>query len=123
LPVVVAKLFNHRIAEAVALTLGARGLVLFEASRQSVEVDGLVRYLPEYVPALSRYAVDPLGAGDALTTAASLTRLAGGGYVEAALLGSAASAVVVARLGNEPLTLDAMHRYLETHQLFPDESV
>jgi sugar/nucleoside kinase (ribokinase family) len=121
LPLLASKLFSHDMADAVALTLGARGLVLFERHRQSTDVDGAVRYLPEYLPALSRLAVDPMGAGDALTTVASLARLAGADRVEALTLGSLAAAVVVGRLGNEPVAGEPILRLLERRSPF-DES-
>lgn len=118
LPLLASKLFSQRIAGAVALTLGPRGLVLFERNRQSADVDGSARYLPEYLPTLAPHAVDPLGAGDALTTVASLALLADATPVEAVLLGSVAAAIAVGRLGNEPIGLDPMLRFLRTRPPF-----
>lgn len=120
LPLLASKLFAHNMAQAIALTLGARGLVLFERSRRSIDVDGGTRYLPEYLPSLAPFAVDPLGAGDALTTLAALARLAGADHVEALVLGSLAAAVAVGRLGNEPVGLEPLLRFLLHHPLFAD---
>lgn len=120
LPLLVSKLFSHNIAQGIALTLGPRGLVFFDRRRRSTEVDGTTRYLPEYLPSLARHAVDPLGAGDALTTVASLARMAGSDYIEALLLGSLAAAQVVERIGNEPIHGAAMLRMLESHPMFDD---
>lgn len=117
LPLLASKIFAHAMTDALALTLGARGVVLFDRERQANEVDGIDRYLPEYLPALARHAVDPLGAGDALTCVASLARLQGANLIEAAFLGSAAAALVVERLGNEPIGLDPLLRFLNSYPL------
>ena len=117
LPLLASELFRHQIAKAIVLTLGSRGLVLFEQDRQSADASGQVRYLPEYLPSLAPHAVDTLGAGDVLTAMASLTRLAGGSHVEAALLGSLAAALIVGRLGNEPLQLAALMSAIERHPI------
>ena len=118
LPILASELFANGLAKAIALTLGPRGLVLFDRERRSVDAEGGERYLPEYLPALANYAVDPLGAGDALTTCAALVRLAGGSYVEAVVLGSVAASICVRTMGNEPIRLDTLLRSLRRDSLF-----
>ena len=113
LPILASELFGHGMAEAVVLTMGARGLVLFFRSRRTEDVEGGDRYLPEYLPSLTPIAADVLGAGDALTTTASLARLVGASYVEAAVLGSIAAAVTVQRMDNDPLRMDTVMRALD----------
>ena len=57
----------------------------------------------EHVPALVPIALDPLGCGDALLTAATLTLASGGTLLQSAFIGNAAAAVQVQRLGNIPI--------------------
>lgn len=118
LPLLASSMFNHELAKVIALTMGPRGLVLFDRDRVGRQADEHMRYLPEYLPSLARVAVDPLGAGDALTTVASLALMAGGSLVESVFLGSIAAAVVVHRLGNEPVQVDDIIRFLNAHLLF-----
>lgn len=118
LPVLVSDLFDNQVAHAVAMTLGPRGAVVFERQQRSANAEGGYRYLPEYLPSLARFPLDPLGAGDALTTVASMAVLRGASFVEAVFLGSVAAAVVVERLGNEPLTADLVTRFLKSRALF-----
>lgn len=113
LPLLVSDLFEHDVADAVAMTLGSKGAVVFERDQRSQRAEGGYRYVPEYLPTLASYPIDPLGAGDALTTVATLSRIAGASFLEAVFLGSAAAAIVVERLGNEPISRDAMESFLK----------
>lgn len=118
LPLLVSHLFDRGVADAVAMTLGPRGAVAFERATQSTSADGGRRYLPEYLPLLARFPVDPLGAGDALTTVAALSLTTGASFVEAVFLGRVAAAVVVERLGNEPVAAARVRRLLQTRGIF-----
>jgi rfaE bifunctional protein nucleotidyltransferase chain/domain len=120
LPVLASELFNRRLAPVIAVTLGPRGVVVFENERQSLGPEGQIHYLPEYVPPLARFALDPLGAGDALSTVATLTRLAGGSIIEAVVLGSVAAAIVIQRMGNDPVTMHEIHSFLFSHPVFSE---
>ncbi len=93
------------------VTIGADGLIAFDredTGRGGGAVGGADgwggRLTAEHVPAVSAYAVDALGCGDALLAAATLTLSAGGSRVEAALIGSVAAGVQAARLGNRVVT-------------------
>ena len=80
------------------------------------------RLRSEYLPALSDRAVDPLGCGDALLAAATLTLAAGGSLPAAALIGSAAAAVEVEQVGNVPVTAEAVADRLFLSQSFSPEA-
>jgi len=54
---------------------------------------------------------DPVGAGDAMLAAAALALAAGCSPPQAGYLGSAAAAVAVGRIGNLPVTTDALLRF------------
>jgi bifunctional ADP-heptose synthase (sugar kinase/adenylyltransferase) len=57
---------------------------------------------------LASQAVDPLGCGDALLSAATLALAAGGSLHAAAFLGSVAAAVEAGQIGNHPVSLDQL---------------
>jgi rfaE bifunctional protein nucleotidyltransferase chain/domain len=83
-------------------TLGADGLIAFDRTKDAdLNRDGWqTRLTAQHVPALSPYAVDQLGCGDALLAAATLTLCSGGSLTMAAVLGSIAAASQSQRLGN-----------------------
>jgi rfaE bifunctional protein nucleotidyltransferase chain/domain len=99
-------------SKAAIATLGEEGLIAFDRRADADEnPEGWqTRLDAQHVPALSPYAVDQLGCGDALLAAATLTLASGaargglagtgGGLVQAALLGSVAAACQAQRLGN-----------------------
>ena len=63
--------------------------------------------------------MDPLGAGDALLSVASLTLACGGSLQAAALLGSLAAAIEVQSVGNVPVTLDRLSESISQHEYEP----
>jgi sugar/nucleoside kinase (ribokinase family) len=92
-------LLNATGARQAIITLGKEGLITFDRNERAAHE----RLRSEYIPALSHRAVDPLGCGDALLAAASLTLATGGSLQTAAFLGSIAAAVEVQLLGNRPV--------------------
>ena len=93
------------------VTIGADGLIAFDredAGRGGGAVGGADgwggRMTAEHVPAVNAHAVDALGCGDALLSAATLTLASGGSRIEAALIGSIAAGVQAGRLGNQVVT-------------------
>jgi rfaE bifunctional protein kinase chain/domain/rfaE bifunctional protein nucleotidyltransferase chain/domain len=100
-------------ARHMLVTLGKKGLVTFDRQSQddrSPEWRGRLR--SEYLPALARHTIDPLGCGDALLTAATLAMATGGSLMQAAYVGSAAAAVAIERLGNVPIDLETLLGWL-----------
>jgi sugar/nucleoside kinase (ribokinase family) len=96
----------------LAVTMGRRGAVLFRPRESDPSQWFTGRLRSEYLPALSPYAVDPVGAGDAFLAAATLALTTGASLMQAGYLGSAASAIAVTRLGNEPVTRDQLIHWL-----------
>jgi len=93
-------LLNATRAKQAIVTLGKQGLVTFDR-------EGLAdadRLRSEHLPALAHDCVDPLGCGDALLAAASLTLAAGGSLHAAAYLGALAAGIEVQQVGNQPVT-------------------
>jgi bifunctional ADP-heptose synthase (sugar kinase/adenylyltransferase) len=93
---VVWNLLSQTGARQAMVTLGKQGLVTFDRNEQAADE----RLRSEYLPALSDRPIDPLGCGDALLAAATLTLAAGGSLQAAALIGSIAAAVEVEQVGN-----------------------
>ena len=102
LPLVTWKLLEENYGKSAIVTMGADGLVAFARLPQAVESgEGWQSRLKgEHVPALCPLAVDPLGCGDALLSAATLALLCGGSMLSAGFLGACAAATQVQRLGN-----------------------
>jgi len=108
---VVWNLLNSTDARQAIVTLGKQGLVTFERNNRAAGD----RLHSEYLPALSPRVVDPLGCGDALLAAATLTLCAGGSLQAAALLGSICAAIEVQEVGNVPVTADRVRSHLRAH--------
>lgn len=115
---VVWNLLEATRARQAIITLGKQGLVTFQPPEMD-RAGAAGRLVSEYLPAFSAAAIDPLGCGDALLAAASLTLAAGGSLATAAYLGSAAAAVQVQQMGNQPIDsqrLAAALRQRETRE-------
>ncbi len=100
-------------AKELLVTLGKKGLVVF--SRQSQDnnrPEWRGRLRSEYLPMLADRLVDPLGCDSVLQTTATLALAAGGSLMQAAYLGTAATAIEYACLGNEPINANMLRRWL-----------
>jgi rfaE bifunctional protein kinase chain/domain/rfaE bifunctional protein nucleotidyltransferase chain/domain len=105
---VVARLLQTTGAKQAIVTLGKQGLISCDwPAATPAESDGRLR--SEYLPALSKTAIDPMGCGDALLASASAALAAQASLPEAALLGSLAAAQELNQLGNVPLNVDELH--------------
>ncbi|MDZ4754123.1 MAG: PfkB family carbohydrate kinase [Phycisphaerae bacterium] len=94
-------------SRAAIVTLGPDGLIAFDRPTDA-EREGarwLERVAGEHVPSFAPFAVDQLGCGDALLSAATLTLAAGGSVAQAAVLGNVAAGAEAQRLGN--IAIDA----------------
>ena len=99
LSAVVWRMLYGTRSKAALVTLGDQGLIAFDsAASDPGERSGRLR--AEHVPALGPQAVDPLGCGDAMMAAATMTLAAGGTLLLAGLLGSIAAAAEARKLGN-----------------------
>lgn len=91
-------------AEAVLITLGARGLAVFEADRSW-----------RHLPVVSAEVYDACGCGDTCIAAATLARAAGADWPEAAVVANLAGNAKVAKLGVVPVTREEIARVWATY--------
>lgn len=104
---VVWNLLQATEARQAIITLGKQGLVTFQPAAHEPEREP-GRLGSEYLPALSRHVVDPLGCGDALLATASLALAAGGSLEMAAYMGALAAGVEIRLLGNRAVTAELL---------------
>jgi rfaE bifunctional protein nucleotidyltransferase chain/domain len=112
LPAVASWLMREAGVRRSIVTMGAEGAVGFEPlGGRPVPGDAFATSLKaEHVPSLAPAAIDPLGCGDALLTAATLA-LSGGASMRAAVfLGSVAAATQARRFGNHPVSASDLRR-------------
>jgi rfaE bifunctional protein kinase chain/domain/rfaE bifunctional protein nucleotidyltransferase chain/domain len=122
IPTVAHELLERTRARAALVTMGPDGLIAFDrlpnASPALTTDSGQFpkRLTSEHVPALGGHAIDPLGCGDALLSAATLALAAGGDLLQAAFLGSIAAAAQAQRLGNNAISsTDLRHGIVRVH--------
>lgn len=101
---VMSRLFSRLHTREAIITLGRQGALTFARSREEPEA----RLASEYLPAMTRNAMDPLGCGDALLAYASAARASGASLVESALIGSHAAGVQASRVGNTTVSGEAV---------------
>jgi bifunctional ADP-heptose synthase (sugar kinase/adenylyltransferase) len=112
------RLMAETRARQLLVTLGKEGLVAFDQFLPPTAEQSWERQLRSaYLPSLTSHAVDPLGCGDALLSAATLTLAAGGSLHAAGFLGSTAAALEAGKIGNHPISIDQIlsriHQYQE----------
>jgi sugar/nucleoside kinase (ribokinase family) len=105
------RLMNATDTRHVIVTMGPDGLIGFERVPGAERETGWnTRVRGEHVPALAPFALDPLGCGDALLAAATLTLICGGSISDASFLGAVAAATEAGRLGNQVIHAGDLRR-------------
>lgn len=116
LPMVVWRLLNETRARNALVTMGPEGLIAFNRMQGASDQSWGTKLKAEHVPAMSTHAIDALGCGDAMISAATLALCAGCNLMQAAFLGSIAAAVQVQRLGNTVISsTDLRHGIVRLH--------
>jgi rfaE bifunctional protein kinase chain/domain len=111
-----AQLLLEGETDCVLVTLGARGMMLFElgegveraalANKNLAEVKAALSI--EYLPSLAATPVDPMGAGDAMLATLAASLAAGASAPLAAFVAMGAAAVAASHLGNVAVTRAAL---------------
>ncbi len=107
LPLVAWRLLQDTDTRRAIVTMGAEGLIAFDRLhdvQETADDAWLHRLKAEHVPALTPFAIDPLGCGDSLLTAATLSLAAGGSLLASAFLGACAASCQAQRIGNVPIS-------------------
>jgi rfaE bifunctional protein kinase chain/domain len=94
------KLLRRQALQALLVTRGRDGVVLFEGRRAP-------RHLPIFG---SDQAVDVTGAGDTVIATFTLALAAGASFLEAAMLANCAGGIVVMKRGTATVTLDEIRK-------------
>ncbi|MDO9484868.1 MAG: PfkB family carbohydrate kinase [Actinomycetota bacterium] len=94
-------------SQLVFLTLGSDGVLVRGQDHDNVPAT------TDQIEALNRRPVDVSGAGDSLLVTSALALTCGATSMEAAVLGSIAAAIQVARIGNTPLLLTELQGVLQ----------
>lgn len=102
--------FDRTKAELLALTLGKRGALLFYPPEGEGEER---RSQTEYLPAMLRHPLDPVGAGDVFLSALVGASLTDATPPEAIYLGTCLSAIHITRMGNDPVPQPTLRAYLQ----------
>ncbi|HSZ57507.1 MAG TPA: PfkB family carbohydrate kinase [Tepidisphaeraceae bacterium] len=109
------RMLNETQARNAIVTLGKQGMVSFDGNQRPLPA----RLASEYVPALAGHAIDPLGCGDALLSAATLALVGGGSLAAAAFLGAVAAAVEAQEIGNQPVSAEQILSQLYQRDALP----
>lgn len=113
LPLVTWNLLEETRAKAAIVTMGADGLIAFDRlDGGAADSAWRTRLRGEHVPAMCPVALDPLGCGDAMLTAATLALAAGGSMLAAGFLGACAAGLEVQRLGNIPISAPELRQMI-----------
>ena len=105
-----SRFYAETDGEQLVLTMGRRGVVSFSRPPTGGPED---RLLADYLPSLSREAVDPVGAGDVFHAGVVLADLAGASIQQAIYLGSCLAALHVQRVGNRPVSVLDLTDFLD----------
>ena len=106
LAVVIERLARELNSQFVIITLGADGaLMLDNTEPTNPRLDSL--------PALNKNPVDVSGAGDLLLISTSILKQLGCDLWHSSLLGMVNSAIHISQVGNQPIDMNRVQRYLE----------
>ena len=114
LPAVTWRLLSACKAAAAIITMGPEGLVAFDRlpGADAADAGWQSRLHSEHIPAMCPWAIDALGCGDALLTAATLMLSVDAPLVAAGYVGAAAAAIQAQRIGNTSITAADIRRMI-----------
>ena len=100
-------------ARRMLVTLGKRGLVVFDRRSHDPQAGGwTARLCSDYLPSFADRVVDRLGCGEGVLAATAGVLVCGGTFMQAAYLAGAAAAMQIAVMGTSAVSADELHRWL-----------
>lgn len=96
------ELLDRLEADSLLITLGERGMALFEPSRTVTRI-----------PTVAKTVYDVTGAGDTVVATVAMTLAAGGTMLQAAYTANVAAGEVIKEVGTAQTTVDAIRRALD----------
>jgi rfaE bifunctional protein kinase chain/domain len=100
-------LLSNAKCKNLMITVGANGVVAYQGNANNEIIAS------DHYPALISNPVDVAGAGDAMLSASALALVSGLNLMEAAVIGSFASAIAVNRIGNIPIQYEELNVFME----------
>lgn len=101
-------------AERMIVTLGKRGVVTFQRPSDDPHAPAWKgRLLSEHLPSLAERVVDHFGCGEVMLATGACVAATGGSLMQAAYLGTIASAVQAGVMGPHPITTERLLTQLE----------
>ncbi|MBI5428152.1 MAG: D-glycero-beta-D-manno-heptose-7-phosphate kinase [Nitrospinae bacterium] len=105
-------LLNLSKAQALLITRGKDGMVLYQPKAEPVEI-----------PTMAREVYDVTGAGDTATSVFGMAVFSGFDFREAAALANMAAGIVVGKVGTAVVTLKEINAFLEEEMLRATHSI
>ncbi|MCD6575102.1 adenylyltransferase/cytidyltransferase family protein [Candidatus Aerophobetes bacterium] len=99
----------------IIITLGENGLLIFK-NKVYKTTQGEIHLASEYLPAIGKNVLDPMGAGDAMLATIALSVSAGGTIEQSAYLGNIVSFFEVNKIGNRPVNLKEIMDFLSLRE-------
>jgi len=100
------QLMQKTKSKNLILKLGERGFIAYQNSFDSLEIKS------QYFPALTTNPIDVTGAGDSLIAAMAVAVSSGSKFMEGSAISAAMAALAVRSLGNTPVGLDALKKFI-----------
>lgn len=105
LEVIGNELIERTGVENVVLTLGSKGFITFKNTHNKF-------VKTQHFPSLNPFPVDEVGAGDSLLSGMAVSICAGADIMEASVIGAAAAAVAIGKMGNIPVRISEVKDFL-----------
>ncbi len=96
------ELMDRLESDTLLITLGERGMALFEANRRLTRI-----------PTVAKTVYDVTGAGDTVVAAVAMSLAAGGSMIQAAYAANVAAGEVIKEIGTAQTTVAAIRKALE----------
>ena len=91
----------------IVLTLSSEGFITFKSTEDKKFIK------TQHFPSLNTFPIDVVGAGDSLLSGLAVSICVGADIMEASVIGTAAAAIAVSKMGNIPVDINEVRDYLK----------